>query len=576
MNRLPTELLIHIFSLLAFRDKLECALTCRDWHTKISSTVLYSKINYKYTQSDMRTKLENNTVLGLQILDLRINEIDDPLELAKLCPNLKSLQLNNWFPNNWDNNNNASLAQIWRKLETINEARTNYIFDVPLRHYLTLKLLDTPLYAMSLSTVTMNLYERPDILLILIKQLRHAPVLDRLCLEEAPNINYEKLDVLHASVPNLKHLELRIIYGFVENDKLALEREALLTDLSVVPNLRSISITFSDNYITEIPTVSMEALVIYWVEYMCRRYTNLFSISMAETDWAQREYNKEIEHTLQRAFENWTQLVKFNMQPVYLNNTLFDTLDDCNTHLQDLTVYIEEEIDMEQFIRLAYSKQRNSLKKLTVYDNSWSPTQHTRLDYFFQSMESKNCQLQSFEMHSRTYTSASDPHLLSPIQILGYTPTLQRLSLTWPGTTQQTRIMPNQTTLLTHLDLRLCLLDIKSKLEFTTQQHIQDVIYASPLLRSFSIDFDSKIHDATFDLQLTKLESFKCVAQSQDVIKVIRNNETKMYTFYPSVLDPADYALKEEPRKKNSPCRMVLYLPSTVHSLIIKGNQYSL
>lgn len=76
MNQFPNEIIVDIFNRLAFTDKLQCALTCRDWYTMISSTVLYSKICFKNPQCDIQTKSRikylYNQGLGHQILDLNI------------------------------------------------------------------------------------------------------------------------------------------------------------------------------------------------------------------------------------------------------------------------------------------------------------------------------------------------------------------------------------------------------------------------------------------------------------------------------------------------------------------------
>jgi hypothetical protein len=369
MNRLPIEILVDIFSLLVFKDKLECALTCRDWYAKISSTVLYSKIGFKYTQSDARTKskikLLHKRGFGHQILDICIKEIDDPLELAKLCPNLKSLQVNDWFSDDWDDSNNESLARNWGKLETINEARSHNILDPRPRYYLSLKLLDAPLYMMCLTSLTMNLREREDVLPMLTEQLLYAPMLDKLCLEKVPNLDHKRLDLLHKNVLNLKHLELRKINSrFVEDYDFSEDYEFLSMDYSfIVQNLRSISITFSNRYNPELRSHHVEMMVMYWIEYMYHKYTNLSSIAMPDANRTPQQHHRDIMQSyLQRAFCNWSQLEKFDVQPIYFSNKLLQTMDDCNICLKELTVYVDQEEDMDQFINLAYSKQGNNLK----------------------------------------------------------------------------------------------------------------------------------------------------------------------------------------------------------------------
>jgi hypothetical protein len=211
----------------------------------------------------------------------------------------------------------------------------------------------------------MNLREREDVLPMLTEQLLYAPMLDKLCLEKVPNLDHKRLDLLHKNVLNLKHLELRKINSrFVEDYDFSEDYEFLSMDYSfIVQNLRSISITFSNRYNPELRSHHVEMMVMYWIEYMYHKYTNLSSIAMPDANRTPQQHHRDIMQSyLQRAFCNWSQLEKFDVQPIYFSNKLLQTMDDCNICLKELTVYVDQEEDMDQFINLAYSKQGNNLK----------------------------------------------------------------------------------------------------------------------------------------------------------------------------------------------------------------------
>jgi hypothetical protein len=233
MNRLPSETLLEIFDRLVFQDKLQCTLTCRDWHAMISSTVLYSKITFKYPQSHIKTETYIKHILDKklrhQVRDLKANNFDDPLALSELFPNLKLLQVENWEYNNWNDCNNAFLAKNWKMLEVINE--TGYILTMSM---------------MSLSSLTLSLYRQDKIKqLELFKLLKNAPVLEHLILARTWNLNPNMLDLLHENTPRLKNLELKDVeYDIIEGEDDDLKEYRPLSILYVSRNLRSFSLTF--------------------------------------------------------------------------------------------------------------------------------------------------------------------------------------------------------------------------------------------------------------------------------------------------------------------------------------------
>jgi hypothetical protein len=85
------------------------------------------------------------------------------LALSELCPNLKSLQVDDWISGewisadwispDWDDSNNTRLAKIWKKLEVIQESCSEYV--------LTVKLLNSSLIMMYLTNITVYLYNQP-------------------------------------------------------------------------------------------------------------------------------------------------------------------------------------------------------------------------------------------------------------------------------------------------------------------------------------------------------------------------------------------------------------------------------
>jgi hypothetical protein len=207
MNQLPREIQVNIFSHLGFKDKLESALTCRDWYSKVFN-ILYTEI---FVECEIVVKVLESAYdesMGYQVSDLRIREIFDLLKLSELCPNLKSLEVERWMGNNWNDNNKALLAQNWKKLEVIKDALGNLI---------TSKLLDSS-YMASLTFITTDLnFQTNETFLTFIKQSKHAPALKYLTLGNVKHFNYKMLDLLHENTPNLKHLDLTCIYYlFVE------------------------------------------------------------------------------------------------------------------------------------------------------------------------------------------------------------------------------------------------------------------------------------------------------------------------------------------------------------------------
>jgi hypothetical protein len=69
---------------------------------------------------------------------------------------------------------------------------------------------------------------------------------------------------------------------------------------------------------------------------------------------------------LQKALCNWIQFERFDMQPFYLSKDILQTMDDCNIELKKVKVYVHNDMDMEQFIYLAHSKQGKAINKLSI------------------------------------------------------------------------------------------------------------------------------------------------------------------------------------------------------------------
>jgi hypothetical protein len=279
IDQLPNEiLLVNILNGLPFRDKLQCALTCRKWYSIISNTILYSEISFKYPQSNARimTKLKSKAI-GLQILDLRVFEMNDALGLCELCPNLKSLQMGNWICEDWNDENNALLAHNWRKLQVIDETHYHGIGKWPPSYLLTAKLLDAPSQMMSLVRLSVDLFALKEYQIqTFFEQLKHAPALEFLNLMQACSITYDNLDLLHRCTPNLKRLELW--HPFYVREDLE-ERHAISMDLSVCSNLRSFHVFLDYDGNPELDGY-LQSIAFYWVEYVCHKYTSLIDVTV--------------------------------------------------------------------------------------------------------------------------------------------------------------------------------------------------------------------------------------------------------------------------------------------------------
>jgi hypothetical protein len=564
MNRLPYETLIDIFSRLNSKDKLQCALTCRDWHTKISNTVLYSTIHFKYFQSDTQTKTFIKYIhdknIGRQVKELRTSSIGGLLELSELCPNLKSLQLDEWEHDEWDDSNNASLAKNWKKLEHINEEGC----------FLTRRLLESSCHMMSLTFLEICLEEQTkEASTKFFKLLNHAPVLNYLTLNWAVNLDYKMLDILHENAPNLKHLELRDANYDIAGEGYDLEEHRQLPITSVANNLRSISITL---HIAQ-NVNDWEICSVYWIEYICRKYPKLTSVAIPTMNVLPSQHkDKMLTNFVKRAFCNWTQLKKFDVRSVYLSKDILQAMDDNQIRLNELKIYITKAADMKQFSSLAESNQRNTIYELIMDDTTGEWISQEHLVYFLKSLNKDECQLKAIDIraNSRMVSSKADSDALSPNQVLDYIPSLQHLTMRWIGTKEQVHTTLDQTTLLKSLNLELYHLTY----ECNSLQHIQDIIQRSPSLQSLSIYLFTK--DITFDFrQNPKFTHLICFHKPGDIIKVVQNNQISWYTRRLAEYEPTEEYVRGQPENDDdNEYRVVitLYMPSTAQSLYINDS----
>jgi hypothetical protein len=235
---------------------------------------------------------------------------------------------------------------------------------------------------------------------------------------------------------------------------------------------------------------------------------------------------------------------------------------------------------MEQFVSLAHSRQGQTIQKLVINDTTRSWPNQEHLFYFLQYLDKNNCQLKTIDIipsGNKRYATTIDSDKLFLAQILDYVPSLQRLTAPCVGTKESNITTYFQTTnRLTYLALDLCQLDTESlRLEYNAQQYIQDMIYSSPLLRSFTIRLHYYIDDVSFDLRCTKLTCFKCFSQLGDTIKVFQNNQTRWYRHSISESNPKKHVL-EQMSQNNDTCCFILYLPLTIHKLTIHNIKYPL
>jgi hypothetical protein len=499
--------------------------------------------------------------LGCQILDLRVREMDDPWVLSELCPNLKRLELNEWKCDYWFDSNNAAIANNWRNLQVIKEFCSKYS--------LTMTLLDAGFDMISLTYLTMDVYNLTEKRPKLFELLKHAPVLEHLILKRVSDLDYKKLDVLHENTRNLKHLELeKVNYDIVKEGDVFTYHYSPLPISSVANNLQSFTVTFYD-------FIALDDCGFYgdfWTEYICRKYTNLTSIVVPAMKTIVTTH-----YLLKEAFYNWTQLKKFDMQPYYISADILQVMDDCNICLDELKVHIENEADMKQFTHLAHSKQGKTIQKLVIKDTTEEWVDQEHLVYFLQSLNESDCRLKEIIIgaNPKTDNSNADFNILSPIQILDYVPCLQKLSMDWIVTKDQANLTCKQTTHLTYLYLILHPFYKMSKLESSALQQIQNIVHKSPLLQSFSVR--TLESEATLDFQQnTKLKYFKCFASIQAQLKITQNNQTKSYTFSASYGENRRYVLVQEPLKKNRQYHIILCLPSTLRSIFINHMKFSI
>jgi hypothetical protein len=180
-------------------------------------------------------------------------------------------------------------------------------------------------------------------------------------------------------------------------------------------------------------------------------------------------------------------------------------------------------------------------------------------------LDKNNCQLKEIEIDVKSgiYDSCSELSESNPIQILNDIPSLQKLSMRqWPGASiLSSGIFCNQTTRLTHLELAS---DDCCTWDFSSLQHIQHVIYASPLLRSFSIAmYSDKIHGLTLDLvRNSKIKRVEFFASSESICWWIQNDQKERYA-----PDESDYGRLKERHTTT------IYLPSTIQSFSSSGKE---
>jgi hypothetical protein len=571
MNQLSSETLIDIFGRLKFKDKLQCALTCREWYTKLISIGLYGKISFPHQQKDLQTKVKLRSIrdkdLGYRIVNLYLNEIDDLLELSELFPNIKSLRAHTWLCDDWNSDNNALLAQNWQKLESIEEGHS-FHRNTCCCLSLTMILLASPLYMKSLSYLKLNFYNLSSNLLpTLIEQLKHVPSIESLILEYVSNLDYEKLNVLHENTPNLKHFALKQVNcQFVGTNTHSATYHPLPIGRSIVRNLNSFSVDIYDY----IPYLEWEINVVHWIEYLSRKYTNLTSISVAATG-PLKQYNKDIaaEFIKNAALSgNLTRLKKLEVPSAFLSANALRAMDDSNICLEELKIYITSNEDMEQFINLTRSNQGKTIQKLAIVDDNaaWWPNQEYLVS-FLQSMKESDSQLKEIDIGLLD----PDPHdsLFTPMIVLEYIPSLQKLSMLWAGVTDIIHLSYNETILLAHLTLKFedDFYDDYPVLDYYTLHYIQNMLYALPFLQSFSTDWDNyHFYGATFDFkENTKLERINLEGA---VIRIVQNDKIKW-------CNPIqDFPQEEFPDDKL--ISLTLHLAPSIRSIFINDAEYTL
>jgi hypothetical protein len=366
-------------------------------------------------------------------------------------------------------------------------------------------LLEAPSSMISFTSITLNFSKEADnSLLMLIEQLKHVSSIKSLTLEEVLNLDYKRLDLLHENTPKLEHLKLSTEECLFMEEYCMREYRPLFINVSGARNLRSFSLRSRTPDGIKTP---------YLMEYICRKYTNLISVSVSTTstfiEWG-IDMNARIDILKNAFLFNWTQLKKFDMHLGYLSADILRAMDNNNNCLEELKVYMSGNQHTNQFSNLAHSKQGKSIQKLPfIYEEAFCPSQEGVLQdlaYFLQSLNRDNCQLKEIDID---LLNPDNIGLLTPIKIINCIPFLQRLSI-WTGATNQTGRTYNRTIRLTHLDLKFDY-DMKPTKEYDTIQHIQSMLYNLSFLQSFSLGcFENQLCRIALDFKENpKLEYFQ-------------------------------------------------------------------
>jgi hypothetical protein len=239
--------------------------------------------------------------------------------------------------------NNASLAQNWKKLVIIKEGSYCSYKEHHGGYFLTTMLLEAPSCMISLISITLNFSKEADnSLLTLIEQLKHVSSIKSLTLEEVENIDYKTLDLLHENTPNLEHLKLSTFdCWFMEK---YMKYRPLFMNVSAARNLRSFSLDVG---------TTLEFNLAYLTEYICRKYTNLISVSVS-FPIDESEYDVDIKiDILKNAFlSNWIQLKKFGMKLCFLSVDILRAMDNNNVCLEEIKVYLNGSRYTSQFCNM--------------------------------------------------------------------------------------------------------------------------------------------------------------------------------------------------------------------------------
>jgi hypothetical protein len=159
----------------------------------------------------------------------------------------------------------------------------------------------------------------------------------------------------------------------------------------------------------------------YWIEYIYRKYPRLTSVTVQDdTILELQRYMDIMRDYLQKALCNWIQLESFDMQLFYLSKDILQTMDDCNIQLKEVKVYVRNDMDMEQFIYLAHSKQGKTINKLSIKGEIEAWRNQRQLTLFLQSLDKNNCQLKEIDIDVKSgiYDSCSEPNESNPSKYL--------------------------------------------------------------------------------------------------------------------------------------------------------------